>query len=91
MAVICILWTLAYTFAKVFTCGRHSFEARTFWDFEYSDQVCVDSLTLGYSFAITDLITDGLIALIPIPLVWRLQLPIRQRLAVLAIFGVGFM
>lgn len=69
MAIIVVLWTLGYTFAKLFQCGSHSFERRPFYDFDYSSAVCVDTFMLGYSFAITDFITDCLIAFIPIPLV----------------------
>jgi hypothetical protein len=69
MATIVVLWTVGYTFAKLFQCGSHSFERRPFYDFDYSTAVCVDTLKLGFSFAITDFITECLIALIPIPLV----------------------
>ncbi|OAG06544.1 uncharacterized protein CC84DRAFT_1164794 [Paraphaeosphaeria sporulosa] len=89
MATLVVLWTLGYTFAKLFQCGSHSFERRPFYDFDYSTAVCVDTLMLGYSFAITDFLMDCLIALIPIPLIWKLHLPIGQRLAVMAIFAVG--
>lgn len=91
MGVIVVLWTLGYTFVGVFRCGRHSFERRTFEDFEYSNEVCADGIMLGFSFAITDFLTDALIAMVPIPLIWKLQLPLTQRLAVMAVFAVGFM
>ena len=67
MIVIVIMWTIGYTFAKVFDCGLNW--TRPFYDFDFSAAVCVDTIKLGYSFAISDVITDGLIVLIPIPLV----------------------
>ncbi|KAJ4304515.1 hypothetical protein N0V90_000041 [Kalmusia sp. IMI 367209] len=89
MIVIVIMWTVGYTFAKVFACGTNW--TRPFYDFEFSMAVCVDTIKLGYSFAISDVITDGLIVLIPIPLIWKLQLPVAQRLAVMAVFAVGLL
>lgn len=67
MIVVVIVWTVGYTFALVFDCGVNW--TRPFYDFDFANQVCVNSLMLGYSFAISDLITDVLIALIPIPMV----------------------
>lgn len=36
-----------------------------------------------------NLFTDLLTTVVPMPLIWRLKLPRRQRLAVIAIFGLG--
>jgi hypothetical protein len=35
------------------------------------------------------MLTDVLATILPMPLIWKLKLPARQRLAVMSIFGLG--
>lgn len=41
-------------------------------------------------FGILATITDFMVLVVPIPIVWQLQLPIKQRVAVISIFSVSF-
>ena len=41
------------------------------------------------SFSILTIFLDFIILFLPVPLVWSLQLPKKQRIAVLCIFGAG--
>lgn len=41
------------------------------------------------SFSIITIFLDFVILLLPVPIVWGLQLPKKQRLAVVALFGAG--
>ena len=41
------------------------------------------------SFSIITIFLDFVILLLPVPVVWSLQLPKKQRIAVLGIFGAG--
>ncbi|RYP53462.1 hypothetical protein DL770_010990 [Monosporascus sp. CRB-9-2] len=56
--------------------------------FEYNT-ACLPGEPLYFSIAISDLILDALIYVLPIPYVWQLHLPIREKLAVLGIFLLG--
>ena len=40
--------------------------------------------------SIIDIISDFTILLLPLPLIWRLQLTTRKKIGVYAIFGLGF-
>lgn len=40
--------------------------------------------------SITNVITDFMTTVVPMPLIWKLQLARRQRLAVIGIFAIGF-
>lgn len=42
------------------------------------------------SFSIITLFSDFLLLLMPIPIVWTLQLSLKQRIAVLTLFAIGF-
>ena len=67
MIVITVLWIISFTFATIFSCGLHFTDV--YYDFDLSERVCVNTLNLGYWFAITDFVTGALVILIPIPLV----------------------
>ncbi|KAM0272199.1 hypothetical protein ACHAQH_008822 [Verticillium albo-atrum] len=51
---------------------------------------CLNTLPIWYFSSGMSMATDILIFCIPIPSVLKLQLPLKQRLLVLAIFGLGF-
>lgn len=42
-----------------------------------------------FSASVINIFTDFLVTTIPMPLIWSLKLPTRQRLAVISIFGLG--
>lgn len=44
-----------------------------------------------FAASIVNIFTDFLTTVVPMPLIWRLKLPSRQRLAVIGIFGLGVM
>lgn len=39
--------------------------------------------------SVINVFTDFMTAVVPMPLIWKLNLPRRQRLAVIGIFGIG--
>ncbi|OJD11037.1 hypothetical protein ACJ73_09626 [Blastomyces percursus] len=53
------------------------------------DYHCIDRFTITFAASIVNAALDLLTMLVPIPITWQLQLPIRQRLAVIAIFCLG--
>lgn len=42
------------------------------------------------TFGIITIILDFILLLLPVPIVWALQLPVKQRLAVCGLFFLGF-
>jgi hypothetical protein len=42
-----------------------------------------------FSASVINIFTDFLVTTLPMPLIWSLKLPARQRLAVISIFGLG--
>lgn len=79
-------------------CGCVSFTAATLlqcnpvegaynhWDGHYS---CVNIYALWYSNAIYSILTDFIIVLMVPPVIFKLKLPMRQKLALTCIFGLG--
>ncbi|KAI1646449.1 uncharacterized protein F4817DRAFT_365917 [Daldinia loculata] len=77
-------WTVSFFFANLFTC----YPITPFIEFFYHND-CVDGLALWYAMAISDIIIDVIILIMPIPMVLKLHLPWTQKLGVLAMFLLG--
>lgn len=41
------------------------------------------------SFSVITIFLDFIILILPVPIVWTLQLSLKQRIAVISIFGAG--
>jgi hypothetical protein len=77
-------WTVAFFFANLFTCWPVSPFIEPFYK-----NNCIDGLSMWYAMAISDTIIDFLILFLPIPVVLKLQLPLRQKIGVLVMFLLG--
>lgn len=61
-----------------------------YWDLEPQyPHTCLNKGAIVFSASTINIFTDVLTTLLPMPLIWKLQMPARQRLAVMAIFGLG--
>lgn len=79
-------WSISLVLVQVFTCAPIS----GFWrkDIESS---CIPSLPLWYINAGGNILTDVILFALPIPIVWKLQMPRSQRVSLLAVFCLGFL
>jgi hypothetical protein len=50
---------------------------------------CIDTAKFWFANAGFSIATDSIILLLPVPLVWKLKVPIAQKLAVMAVFAIG--
>lgn len=68
-------------------CRRFAFQ----WDKTIKGGVCGNQ-TLGILLvAFINLLTDLIIVIMPMPLVWKLKMPKQKRLVLIGIFGLGIM
>ena len=79
-----ILFALSTVLVDIFNCNP----IRASWD-KTIPAKCVDPVILYRSTAIINLVTDILILCTPAPMVWRLNMSIRNRLALYSIFLLG--
>lgn len=81
-------WWIAIIVVAIFQCRPYSY----FWN-QYVDPTAtgkcinIESFFIGNGAA--SVVTDFIILMTPIPMVWRLQMPVMQRLSVLGIFFLG--
>ncbi|KAH8649695.1 hypothetical protein BGZ60DRAFT_534571 [Tricladium varicosporioides] len=81
------LWTITFLLLVIFPCGRHLWAnwGSTADQFKF----CPIGFTSEYGLAISDLIVDVFVFLLPIPLIWQLRLSIQKKIAVSGILLLG--
>ncbi|MCJ1405167.1 hypothetical protein MMC11_008393 [Xylographa trunciseda] len=87
MIVAVAAWAVAFFSAFLFAC-KGDFAA---WWGSLTDFItkCVDTLMLLYAFAISDVITDVIVLLLPLPMIWQLQLPFARKIGISCVFLLG--
>ena len=84
--VLNLLLSLARVFFNAFSCRPFNF-----WDHPI-ERVCVkNAATWMITFACLNVVVDCMVLLLPARVVWKLPLSMKERFAVLGIFGVGAM
>lgn len=90
--VLVVTYHLAIMFATIFACAPR----KKAWDVRWGGGECVKQtrdtpkiVQITIAGAAVNVFTDVMILIIPVPVVWKLQLPRRQKIAVLAIFATG--
>ena len=87
--VLVAAWGISFTLAIIFQCTP----VDTIWkQFElHYLPYCVNQQQVYFAIAISDLILDVFIFTLPLPMVYKLQLPSKQKFAVSGIFLLGSM
>ncbi|KAI1379310.1 plasma membrane protein Pth11-like protein [Hypoxylon crocopeplum] len=87
LIVLVFAWSAAFVVAFLFQCKLNFF---AIWD-SAMDLInyCNGSMNLALSLCITDFIFDIIIIVLPIPLIWRLNLSTWKKVAVCAVFLLG--
>ncbi|KAI5859362.1 hypothetical protein GGS23DRAFT_586125 [Durotheca rogersii] len=86
LIVFVVAWTVSFFFATVFQCK----DPATIWTtFEYERTNCVDTISFYYAVSISGFITDILILISPLPIIGKLKLPLKSRIAVAGILLLG--
>lgn len=84
--VIVSTWSISQIFVVLFLCQPMA----AFWD-KSIDGKCLPNNPQWYINAAGNIATDVLIILLPMPFLIRLNIPSRQRYALVAIFCLGFL
>jgi hypothetical protein len=79
MILIVVIWDLGFTLTFLSAC-RSNFRAH--W-------ATINTFLMMYALSISDFITDVLILLIPIPMIWKLHLPPVRKFGVMIVFLFG--
>ncbi|KAF7588618.1 hypothetical protein BBP40_005456 [Aspergillus hancockii] len=82
MGVVIALWAIIMTFLGIFNCNPIS----GFWT---GQGKCLLFKEFAIGYAIVNILTDLAVWLLPIPSIWKLQLPTAQKVALTFIFVLG--
>ncbi|MCJ1246595.1 hypothetical protein MMC30_003804 [Trapelia coarctata] len=80
-----IAWTIAFFFGNLLECIPISIN----WTGSGSDDTCVNEVPMYLAQAYADVATDVLILVLPMPMIWKLQMPMRRKVAISGIFFLG--
>jgi hypothetical protein len=83
------LWMLAFFISLTLWCGTHP--AAGWTNYKEILKYCDNLADLELAFAVTDAMTDLLVILTPIPVLWKLQLSADRKIALTGIFLLGFL
>jgi hypothetical protein len=85
IGVVVIIFWITSIFCIIFTC----IPVQAAWDYTITDAKCIHILDYFYTSAGVNIATDLLLCFLPLPTIWRLQMPKAQRVVVCIIFGMG--
>jgi hypothetical protein len=85
--VIIIVWTASSVLSRFLECGSHLM-AVFGGPKEYQDH-CRSAIPAGYAMVTSDVATDLITLLIPIPVIVKLQMSTRTKLLTLLTFMIG--
>ncbi|KAK3994927.1 hypothetical protein QBC44DRAFT_321536 [Cladorrhinum sp. PSN332] len=85
--VIIVTWTVGFVLAGLLECGRH-LKAIFGQPQEYLDH-CGSAMPAGYGMVGSDILTDLVTLMIPIPVIMTLKMSVRTRILTLMTFLIG--
>ncbi|KAK7993025.1 hypothetical protein PG988_001819 [Apiospora saccharicola] len=84
LLVFILAWTVTLSVLLPLVC----FPVAKFWE-PSIEGTCVDQLAVWYVMAGVNIITDFAIFVIPLPVIKSLQLPTKQKMLLVLVFGLG--
>lgn len=86
-AVVVSIMGVCAIFATIFQCVP----VKAAWDYTIADSKCFPFVDFLYANAGVNVAIDFVLVAAPLPYFWSLSIPLRQRLMICVLFGVGFM
>ncbi|KAF2855331.1 hypothetical protein T440DRAFT_464603 [Plenodomus tracheiphilus IPT5] len=84
---ICVVYGIALLFTSIFSCVP----VRAYWQvLEQADAICIPNEVLWYMNASLNILCDLLVAILPVRVIWKLQIPKQQKIALMAILTIGW-
>ncbi|KAI5781944.1 hypothetical protein EDC01DRAFT_235044 [Geopyxis carbonaria] len=59
------------------------------WDLRVRNGTCINIIAFYYSNSALNILTDFAVYVLPMRMLWNIQLPIRQKISLCGIFGLG--
>ena len=88
LSFVLVAWALAFAFAFAFQCGTHP---EWWWTSLETIAKCNNSAWSNLGFAVSDVATDLLVLVTPLPIIWKLQRGVGDKIGLSLIFGLGLL
>ncbi|KAI9681158.1 MAG: hypothetical protein M1817_002440 [Caeruleum heppii] len=85
----CIGLFIAIQVSTAFVTMLNCIPIRAAWDKTIPNARCLDPRTIYKGVAATSIVTDAIVLVIPLPLIWRLRIHTHQKTALSFIFGIA--
>lgn len=82
---IVALYTIIITFLMFFNCNPPQKQ----FDFSVVGGSCIDAAILYMATAVSNIVTDVILFILPIPMVYQLHMPRFQKFGAIIVFGIG--
>lgn len=83
---VSVCWFVSVFLEEMLLCRPLAFN----WDPSIKGGRCANRPAAYLAAGIINLLTDIMVLCLPVPMVWKLQLPTRKKLGLSIVFGVGF-
>ena len=80
-----IAWWIAINFVATFNCTP----VEKYWNTELPG-TCIDTYYGFLGASIPNFVTDVLLLLLPLPVLWRLHIPSRSKIGIILVFLCGY-
>ena len=88
--LVVVVWSLALAFWDAFQCSP----VQAQWDYTIPGSKCVTSeqvVSAAYSLSVLNIITDWLYALLPIFMIWNVQMTKQAKATIMFILSLGIL
>ena len=82
---IITIWWIALTLTTILSCTPVDYN----WDVTQPDGRCLNGRNFSVAFSVPIIVTDLFVLVLPLPVVWRLQLQSKRKIALSIIFSLG--
>lgn len=83
---ILVAWCIALNFVSLLAC----IPIQKGWDSSVPGR-CVDRQTAFVGTAIPNILTDFILLILPMPMLWHLQISLRRKISLVGIFTAGYL
>ena len=82
---VTLVWWISSQMLAIFQCHP----IHSFWTRFDDDSKCIDLKAFFIGQAVPNIITDLVLLVLPLPYIWRLQLPVSQKVMLTGCFTFG--
>ncbi|KAI9760262.1 MAG: hypothetical protein M4579_001776 [Chaenotheca gracillima] len=82
---LCVMWAVMTILIGFLICTPLSYN----WNLNTPYGHCGDQNAAYVAIGVVDIVTDMMILALPIPMLWKLQIPVANKIALSSVFGLG--